>query len=766
MNLPHILEKFLQKPEAKREVFLTLILQSDFVQAGSWHIKEDGTPHMLGSSSHVVSADSWEDRLIACDGAISTLPSVEGEEIVSVVLGLHISYLTPSGDIDKHVRTAMKKMTHELHLRPVGFVSLPQALIYKMKKEEGTPPSVILIGVSGSQLCISLYKIATRVAEQIIDTNDKGIAEHIDETLVNFPDAEILPSRILLYGAQPQNLEDVKRELLRYPWQSKPNFMHFPKIECIPTDVLIESVSYAGASELATSMKEEDLEPAIVVEKHAPIVEEKFSELSESPIEVESEKEIVKEDITQNVYAQKAEEVEDKNHEEPLDNYKDMKESDVVVVDPESLGFSSNRVVDMSHETTIETQVEDEEVMSEQRHENLFLQKIRDFFSHVSIPRNFSWFSSSMFPVLGVLVLLAIGFFLLYWFIPTATVTILEIPKSITVVGAVTIDPAATGVDADTGTIPGRKQEKTLTGEKTIDVNGKKQIGENAKGVVTIYNKSLSSKILKKGSILLSGSLSFTLDEETSVASASESIGSMTFGKSSGAITARAIGAQSNISENSEFVFKDVSDVVARNEKQLSGGTSRDVTVVTRADQDALVKSVTSDLLETAKTELGSAVAGNEQLIDDTVKIEVSTKTFLQELDQEATQLKGKVTLTVHGVSFSRADLSSILGSKVEQEIAEGYRLSSTEPVASMSGVKIAKDGKISARVTYVVATEPTLDVSEILQAIAGKSIQDVQRYLETKKGIAGVVFDIKRWISTDRLPMNRKNIDIRVETQ
>ena len=49
---------------------------------------------MLGSSSHVVTNDTWEDRLSASDGAISTLPSIEGEEIIKVVLGLHVSYLT------------------------------------------------------------------------------------------------------------------------------------------------------------------------------------------------------------------------------------------------------------------------------------------------------------------------------------------------------------------------------------------------------------------------------------------------------------------------------------------------------------------------------------------------------------------------------------------------------------------------------------------------------------------------------------------------
>ncbi|MBI5614642.1 hypothetical protein HY947_07005 [Candidatus Gottesmanbacteria bacterium] len=775
MNLPHILEKFLQKPEAKREVFLTLILQSDFVQAGSWHIKEDGTPHMLGSSLHVVAHDSWEERLEASDGAISTLPSIEGEDIVKVVLGLHSSYLTPSGDIDKHVRVEMKKLTKDLHLQPVGFVSLPQALIYKMKKEEGTPPSVILIGVSGRELCISLYKIATRVAEQSIDTNGKGIAEHIDETLANFPDAEILPSRILLYGAQPQDLEDVKRELLRFPWQSKPNFMHFPKIECIPSDVLIESVSYAGASELATSMKDEELEPVAEETKNSlkePEMLQDSKDKTEHASGLFSEDELIsqkqKEDITKAVYAENGEKIEDKTLQQKTENYQEMKESDVVVVDPESLGFSKEKVdTRVPHISDEFDKTDDtEKAIDTPSKMSTLVVSIHDFFSRITIFKNTSWLTTSMLPVLGVFALLVLGFFLVYWFIPVATVTILETLKPISISSAVIIDPGATSIDGQTGVIPGKKQEKTLTGEKTIDVSGKKQVGDQAKGVVTIYNKSIASKALKKGSILLSGSLSFTLDDDVSVASATESIGSMTFGKSSGAITARAIGGQSNLSENSEFLFKEFSDVVARNEKQLSGGTSRDVTVVTRADQDALVKSVTTDLLESAKNELGSQILGGEQMIDDTVKTQVSAKSFLQELDQEATQLKGKVTLTVSGVSFSRPDLSSLLHDTLDKEIADGYRLASKEPEASLSGVKITKDGKISTHVVYSATTEPIIDVSEVLKSIVGKSISDVQKYLESKKGIAGVVFDIKRWFWNDRLPINRKNIEVRIETQ
>ena len=150
--------------------------------------------------------------------------------------------------------------------------------------------------------------------------------------------------------------------------------------------------------------------------------------------------------------------------------------------------------------------------------------------------------------------------------------------------------------------IPG-KSRKNIDRRKTIDVSGTKSIGDQAKGTVILYNKDTSSSrmIKKVPYCCLAPFLYF--DDDVSVASATVNLvnGNSTFGKSTGAITARAIGVQSNLSENSEFSFKEFSDILARNEKQLSGGTSRDVTVVTRADQDALVKSVSIDLLESSK---------------------------------------------------------------------------------------------------------------------------------------------------------------------
>jgi len=55
-------------------------------------------------------------------------------------------------------------------------VSLPQAILYRLKKEEGVPPSVILLDVTRSNVTISLYRVGTLTGEFVkpraADTGD------------------------------------------------------------------------------------------------------------------------------------------------------------------------------------------------------------------------------------------------------------------------------------------------------------------------------------------------------------------------------------------------------------------------------------------------------------------------------------------------------------------------------------------------------------------------------------------------------------------
>lgn len=738
-----MLADVLQKKQPKKEIFSSLVLDEEYVAAALWEMGEKGVPHILSTNSQKCGSNTWEARLEATDEALAAVEDAAGTtSYAKVVLGLPASFLTPSGEITKDIRPHVKKITQEMELTAIGFVSIHQALMYELKKDEGVPPSVILLEVTKTSLAISLYRVGA-LAGQYISDRGGDIAIQLEELLKEFKDLEVLPARILLYGYDDEQLEQVKSELLRYPWTTRVNFLHFPKIEIVTSEDTVSAVSLAGASELARAMGPADEgepaeEPQPVAVPPAP------------PGGSETEETLAAQAAADVEQAEEAEE-----GEEILEEEKAVEEPNVVVVDPARLGFRKN--VDVL-----------EEVPAPQK-------------PRFTMPAKFPKISMPVLPRIDILSLvgriplkgkiffagiaafaiLIIGLF--SWFFPRANVTILELPKAVEASEQLTIDSTATALDSEHKIIPGHHQEKSVSGEKTVTVTGKKKVGDPAKGGVTIYNKSLSAKTFSKGTVVTSGSLEFALDSDVPVASASESVGSITFGKANGTITARQIGTESNLPAGKEFSFKDTSTsvAIARNDAALTGGTSREVTVVSRSDYDSFVKEVSQDLIEKAKQELAAAVGGTEKLIDETIKTTVTEKTFQQELDQEATQLSGKLTITVSGTSYNEDDVKTLLKAFIAGDIPQGYTLAEERTKVEVTNVKVQKDGKVTAKVTIHALSAPTLDLRDIQKKLAGKTIAAAENYLRSLSGVAGVEIHFERSFGKSRLPMNAKNISV-----
>ena len=717
MKFPPIVDQFLPKKQPKKEIFSSLVLGRDFVAAALWEMGDKGMPHILASASEACASDTWDARLAATDEALARVEDAAGTTFYAkVVLGLPAAYLTPTGEIVKDIRAHIKTITREMELAPIGFVPIHQALIYRLKQDEGVPPSIILLEVSKHALALSLYRVGA-LAGQHTSEQTGDIAITLEELLKEFKNLEVLPARILLYGHDGTNLDEVKSELLRYPWTTRVNFLHFPKIEIVKPEAVVGAVSLAGASELAMAMGsfEEAVEENVEPGKEDTPPGEMESEAIEAGEEIQAEE----------------------------------KEPNVVVVDPAHLGFRKN--VDVLEE------------VPETPKPKLpkFAMPALPHIDVSSLVGNIPLKGRMLF--VGILAVVVLLFGLLYWVLPHATVTILELPTTVEASEQVMIDPTATVVDTEHKIIPGGSQEKSVSGEKTVAVTGKKKVGDPAKGGITIYNKSLSAKTFAKGSVLVSGSLEFSLDGDVSVASASESVGSITFGKANGNITARQIGTESNLPAGTEFSFKDTSTSVAvgRNDSALSGGTSREVTVVSRADYDAFVKDASADLIDKAKQELTAAVGGTEKLIDETIKTTVTEKTFAQEIDQETNQLSGKLTITVSGTSYNEDDLKTLLKAFIVGDIPTGYTLADERTKVAISNVKVAKDGKITASVKITGDAVPTLNLGDIQKKLAGKKLIDVESYLRGLPGVAGVEVGFRTSFGKSRLPINAKNISI-----
>ncbi len=788
MKLPDILGNLLPKKQSQKELFASLLLDEEYVAAALWEIGDKGVPSILASDSKACGENNWEARIDAVDAVLATIENKAGvTDYSKVVLGLPLGYLTPTGEISKEIRPHMKQMTRELELTPIGFVSIHQALVYRLKKDEGVPPSVILLGISKESIGVSLYRVGILAGQETF-TRSGDIAINVEEVLKQFKHLEVLPARILLYGSDGKYLEEIKSELMRYPWTTRVNFLHFPKIEIIKPEDVVAAVSLAGASELAREMGVEDEEVSPVPVAAPTVTEKVVEETSSGPdelaaeavakdIEQLDEEEITSPNISESVdedtltaqaEAEEVEVGEEIAAEEGESDAPIEEESNVVMVDPSDLGFRKN--VDVLEE--VETaQPEDSAAIEREK---------------ISTKRKFSFPAVSLaalpflrtlrsklpaggaIPIIGIVAVIAIIIGVFYWFVPHVTVTILELPKAIEESQLVTIDPTATVVDAENKILPGAAQEKSVSGQKTIPVTGKKNIGDPAKGAITIYNKTLSAHTFSKGTELSNGSLKFTLDADVQVASASEDLNGRTFGKGTGAITASQIGPDSNLPANKTFSIKGFStdEAVANNTQALAGGTSKQVTVVSRADYDDFLKAVSDDLVDKAKQELSAEVQGNEKLIDETIATSVTQKTFNQELDQEATELSGNATITVKGTSYNEDDVKTLLKAFIAKDVPAGYTLAEGRTHVTIENVKVLKDGKITAKATIKSDAVPTLDIASIRKNLAGKKLAEAESYLRSLAGIAGMEVHFNMSFDKSRLPMNTQNITVGVAIQ
>lgn len=713
MKLPDALNQFLHKTPEGEVAYLSLVLQADSVQAAVWTLASGKKARIGEAATERVASDAWDKRVESCDRAIATIAGESGrDDFEKVVLGLPAYYLTSDDDMSEDCRGHIKTLTSELELVPIGFVPIHQAIVHQIKEEEGVPPSVILLEVGHENTTVIVYKVGAIVGREQIANDD--FVPQLERTLKGFKELEVLPSRVLLYGSDEAAIESYKHDLLKHPWPTRANFLHYPKIEILPTLALAGAVSLAGASELASHMGEEK------------------TEIATTAIQATQKKEIVEPETIEKV------------------------DENVVEVTPETLGF--RRDMDILEKP-------EKEPPKKREFKETLMQFVSGFklpnIQAVAVPK------SGVFVLLIALLFIGGGGWLTYWALPKATVTIFQVPKTISQVSEVTVNPTATVVDAATKTVPGSKQEKSVSGEKTITVTGQKDIGDPSKGTVTIYNKTFTGKLLKKGTILTAGSLSFTLDSEVSIASASVGIDySVTPGKANVTITAVKLGSQSNLPGSTEFSVKDTSTsiMIARNDAALSGGTSKVVTVVSRADYEALVADLTKDLIAKAKTELASSVAGGGRLIDDTVKTTVTQKKFDAELDQESKELHGSITLAISGISFRDEDIASLFTDLVAANVPSGYTLRSSGQRVNATNVKLQKDGSIKLNIEYQGQALPTFDLSAIRSKLAGKSLTQAPEELKAIAGVGGVeIGKVTRSLWSKNFPVMPGNISISV---
>lgn len=708
------------KKEEKLEYFFAINIGTEIISAALWSIAGKQLKILDTASQNY----SPHDEIInVTDRLLDQVLGLKEIEPQKILFGVPNHWLVDDNLKDEYLRI-LRSLVKELELAPMAYVATSNALIHFLEKQEGVPITAILVDFEKSHLTVTVVRAGKLDGVKIITRGESSGAD-IEKALLTFTEVETLPSKILIYGLEADKL---KSQLLSFSWMSKLSFLHFPKIDVLDKDISIRSVCLAGGSEINEN-----------IEFNKTSVQE--SPVKSTPTAISDEKEGVVDDTN---FGFVVGDVAERNETKANNINEPEITEDKELVAPEEESFEVDN---------FEREIAPPEIPAPPEQK-------RQFNFQRLIPKNFAVLSLIV-GIIGVVVLAAGA----YLFLVKADVKVFVEPKVLEKDAQVIADPAQKTVDEGNKIIPGQIVEVEVSGSAKDTATGQKQIGDPAKGTIIIRNKTDNAITVSKGTSLASSNgLKFNLDLSVTVASKSGDEG--TYGKATATATALSIGADGNLPSGSDFSVAGYSadKLIAKSEGNFSGGTSKDVTVVSSDDQQKLLAKLSSDLRSSSQQKLQDKYP-NKKILQEALSEQIISKSFNKNINDQASEFSLNMTVRNKGTAFDDADLRTIVSKLVNTQVPDGFQLdlTATETQADVSELK--KDGKLVFLARFKAKLLPKIDTDKIKNQIKLKTPEQVINLLKGMDNILGAEVKMTPSLPSilQRLPILQKNITVEV---
>lgn len=302
-------------------------------------------------------------------------------------------------------------------------------------------------------------------------------------------------------------------------------------------------------------------------------------------------------------------------------------------------------------------------------------------------------------------------------------------------------------------------KEKTLLGikvskniESTLDVSttGTKLKGEKAEGKVTFYNSTQSEIVLEKGTQITAKekdkNLVFVLNEKVVVPARTDTPPPDTTiikGTAQGEVTALDIGDVYNLKKDTEFSVKGYkkSDLVGLSSEDFKGGFSKQVAVVSSLDVNKLEKELSFLVSSSSKEQLKNLAPAGYVLIPDSVEVKNKKITLNANVGDEKEKLSGSIAAQVDGLAYSKSELEELIVEISKGLVPPGFEFLSfsedieVEVLGNTSG-SVLNSSQADLQVTFRFFIFPKIDKDQIFQGVAGKSVEEAQKFIESINGV------------------------------
>jgi hypothetical protein len=383
---------------------------------------------------------------------------------------------------------------------------------------------------------------------------------------------------------------------------------------------------------------------------------------------------------------------------------------------------------------------------------------------------DFGSLQKKVFLGVGALVVIILLFVLNWWF-KSATVTIYAKGAKINVSFNFTVDPAAKTSDIATGVLAAR----TLTSSKdlsaTATATGKKDVGTKAAGTITITNYCYNPGTLAAGTTFTSGGgAKFVSNAAVAVPDANTVAGVCQSKQVTVGVTSAQNGDQYNLAPTGYTVSgipsAGPSPYMTFQGNQMSGGTSKQVTVLTQADVDKARDEALAKDKETAKKDLDNKVQDSDRVLSDTFTATPGAIKSSATVGDEASQSTITIPVAYSMLAVSKDELRDLVKDREQAQIGDENQLYEDGTDAAQLGVG-QKDA--NGRWPYRLATEASagakIDIKAVRDLVKGKRYGDAAGEVAKLPGVERAEISLfPMWVFTLPSITDHIKVDIKVE--
>ncbi|MDI3341628.1 MAG: hypothetical protein QJR03_13980 [Sphaerobacter sp.] len=344
-----------------------------------------------------------------------------------------------------------------------------------------------------------------------------------------------------------------------------------------------------------------------------------------------------------------------------------------------------------------------------------------------------------IFAILAPLVVLLLIGSLLYYVLPTATVTL--VPEEHRIAAALTYGVSAPGASYDIALEP-TVVENTTVFDRTIPTTGERfEPDGTATGSVQFMNPSTKPIAVPSQTRLTGANGMVYLTREAVTVPGADPFGSLALGTAAVTVVAAEPGPAGN-TDAGTLVGQLDNGLYFANREPIKGGTTKRIATVSEADLAALKQAAEADLAARAEAEFQQEIDPAHKLVPGSIQKDPPVIQFSHQVGQDAESVSVHATQTVRGKVYDPAQLDARardeIGRRLAAQAGNGVMLLGPTVTVSEPTPLNADQTAFRVHAEAVVRTVITDEQRQALaEQLAGKSMEEAERIVAAVPGVA-----------------------------